>query len=595
MKKTLLFVALATSLFHLTSCSKEDAMEPILNQQEPEDPTREEPKEEDNTPPEKVTINAPENDETVNQFLDVVLRWEGNDDDGDALSYDVLLGTDPTNLESVGEGLAIDSLVIERLETGVEYFWQVVSKDGKEGESTSDLSGFTIYEKVFEGDANLSNQQKIDDFVREGYSRVSGNLLITNGGLDITSLVDLNKIDGGLFIFETTLFNVDGLANLIQVGGDLFVDNNPLLQNLDSLSRVSTWNGSISIGFNEVLTSIDGIQNVGETLNSVSFSRNTALRSIDIFQNTKVIQESLYINECNSITNLDTFLALEVVGEGIGISENLSLTDISGLNNLQSTSNLEIYDNNNLNEIVGFQNLISVENSLEIEENGLATIRGFDKLESVRSMTIGSNTGLQKIEGFANLEKVNFVSIGFNLQLQEVAGFNKVTSLDSVFITSNLQLAEFDAFNSLVSMNNLTISESSIKELTAFQNLEECNKLSIGNHGKLTILNLEQLTTAESISISRNDVLELILFKNLSSVETDFTLKRNLPLVALQGLEQLTSVGGIFEISENFQLTDFCSLSNYASIASNERKEIEVFDNSFNPTLRMIANGECKP
>ena len=595
MKKTLLFVALATSLFHLTSCSKEDAMEPILNQQEPEDPTREEPKEEDNTPPEKVTINAPENDETVNQFLDVVLRWEGNDDDGDALSYDVLLGTDPTNLESVGEGLAIDSLVIERLETGVEYFWQVVSKDGKEGESTSDLSGFTIYEKVFEGDANLSNQQKIDDFVREGYSRVSGNLLITNGGLDITSLVDLNKIDGGLFIFETTLFNVDGLANLIQVGGDLFVDNNPLLQNLDSLSRVSTWNGSISIGFNEVLTSIDGIQNVGETLNSVSFSRNTALRSIDIFQNTKVIQESLYINECNSITNLDTFLALEVVGEGIGISENLSLTDISGLNNLQSTSNLEIYDNNNLNEIVGFQNLISVENSLEIEENGLATIRGFDKLESVRSMTIGSNTGLQKIEGFANLEKVNFVSIGFNLQLQEVAGFNKVTSLDSVFITSNLQLAEFDAFNSLVSMNNLTISESSIKELTAFQNLEECNKLSIGNHGKLTILNLEQLTTAESISISRNDVLELILFKNLSSVETDFTLKRNLPLVALQGLEQLTSVGGIFEISENFQLTDFCSLSNYASIASNERKEIEVFDNRFNPTLRMIANGECKP
>ena len=63
----------------------------------------------------------------------------------------------------------------------------------------------------------------------------------------------------------------------------------------------------------------------------------------------------------------------------------------------------------------------------------------------------------------------------------------------------------------------------------------------------------------------------------------------------IQGLEQLTSVGGIFEISENFQLTDFCSLSNYASIASNERKDIEVFDNSFNPTLRMIANGECKP
>ncbi|MEM8763304.1 MAG: hypothetical protein AAGD88_05810 [Bacteroidota bacterium] len=595
MKKILLFVALATSLFHLTSCSKEDPMEPILNQQEPEDPIPDEPEEEDNTIPEKATITAPENDETVNQFLDVVLRWGGDDADGDALSYDVLLGTDPTNLESIGEGLAIDSLVIERLETGVEYFWQVITKDGKEGESTSDLSAFTIYEKVLDGDASLSNQQKIDDFVREGYTRVSGTLSITNGGLDITDLVNLNKIDGGLAIFETALFNVDGLANLIQVGGDLFVDNNAVLQNLDSLSRVSTWNGSISIGFNEVLTSIDGIQNMGETLNSVSLAGNNALRSIDIFQNTKALKESLYINQCNSITNLDTFLALQEVGEGIDISDNLSLTSISGLNNLQSAESLEVYDNNNLNEIIGFQNLISLEKSLIIERNGVATVSGFDNLEALSSITIDSNSGLQKIEGFTNLAKVNFVSIGFNLQLQEVAGFNKVNSLDSVFITSNLQLVEFDAFNSLESMNNLTISESSIKELTALQNLKECNELLIGNHSKLTILNLEQLTTAGSIDISRNDVLEQIQFKNLNSVETDFTLKRNLPLVALQGLEQLTSVGGIFEISENFQLTDFCSLSNYASIASNERKEIEVFDNSFNPTTRMIANGECKP
>ena len=103
MKKTLLFVALATSLFHLTSCSKEDAMEPILNQQEPEDPTPDEPEEEDNTPPEKATITAPENDETVNQFLDVVLHWEGNDADGDALTYDVIFGTATTDLESIGE------------------------------------------------------------------------------------------------------------------------------------------------------------------------------------------------------------------------------------------------------------------------------------------------------------------------------------------------------------------------------------------------------------------------------------------------------------------------------------------------------------
>ena len=595
MKKLIVSLLCTSCLLQIISCSKEDNIEPLITQQEPQEENQEEIEDEDNTPPEKATIIAPENDETVNKFLDIVLRWEGNDIDRDALTFDILLGSDPTNLEYIGQGLASDSLVIERLETGVEYFWQVITKDGKEGESTSDLSGFTIYEKVLDGDASLSNQQKIDDFVREGYTRVSGTLSITNGGLDITDLVNLNKIDGGLAIFETALFNVDGLANLIQVGGDLFVDNNAVLQNLDSLSRVSTWNGSISIGFNEVLTSIDGIQNMGETLNSVSLAGNNALRSIDIFQNTKALKESLYINQCNSITNLDTFLALQEVGEGIDISDNLSLTSISGLNNLQSAESLEVYDNNDLNEIIGFQNLISLEQSLIIERNGIANVSGFDNLEALSSITIDSNAGLQNIEGFTNLAKVNFVSIGYNLQLQKVSGFNKVTSLDSVFITSNIQLAEFDAFNSLTSMNNLSVSESSIKELITFQNLKQCNKLSIGNHGKLTILNLEQLTTAGSISISRNDALELILFKNLSSVETDFTLKRNLPLVALQGLEQLTSVGGIFEISENFQLTDFCSLSNYASIASNERKEIEVFDNSFNPNIRMIANGECKP
>ncbi len=588
MKKSVFLFA----LLFIFSCSKEEVIQTQIIQEEPEEEVAEQPNDE-NSSPEQATLISPENGETVNQFLDVVLKWSINDTDEDLLTFDVFLGNDPTALELIAENIETDSLVVSRLDTGVEYFWEIISKDG-ETQSASDLSGFTIYEKVFEGDANLSNQQKIDDFVAEGYTRISGDLWITNGGLDITNLVNLNKIDGGLSIFETTLFNVDGLANLTQVGGDLFIDNNPLLQNLDSLSRVSAWNRSISIGFNEVLTSIDGIKNVGETLDAVFLSRNSALRSIEIFQNTKVVKESIYINACNSITNLDTFLALEEVKEGIDISENLSLTDISGLNNLQSASSLEIYDNNSLTEIVGFQNLISLANSLIIERNGVATVSGFDNLESLRSVSIGSNAELQKIEGFTNLDKVNFVSIGFNLQLQEIVGFNKMTTLDSVFISSNRQLAEFEAFNALESMNNLSFAESEVKTLNAFGNLKECNQLIIISHGNLTALHLKKLQTAREIIMFGNDMLEELLFQDLVKIEVDFMLKNNLTLNTLQGLEKLSSVGGVFEISGNTQLTDFCSLSNYADIALNERKEIEVFENSFNPTTQMIAEGQCK-
>jgi len=86
------------------------------------------PPEPENTAP-TVQLLSPQNTQ-VEGTLQVELGWSGDDDDGDDLTYDVYLGTNPSGLTLVTGNLTNTSYLLTGLQDGQVLFWNVVVSDG---------------------------------------------------------------------------------------------------------------------------------------------------------------------------------------------------------------------------------------------------------------------------------------------------------------------------------------------------------------------------------------------------------------------------------------------------------------------------------
>lgn len=71
----------------------------------------------------------------------ITLKWNGSDVDGDILSYDVFLDTNPTPSTKIGNNLNEKSLQVH-LSANATYFWKVIMKDNNGGESIGSTWSF---------------------------------------------------------------------------------------------------------------------------------------------------------------------------------------------------------------------------------------------------------------------------------------------------------------------------------------------------------------------------------------------------------------------------------------------------------------------
>ena len=89
-----------------------------------------------------VELTSPDN-ESIIQETTVTLEWEGTDDDGDELTYDLYIGTEASADTLEAEELSDEEFDLQDLEDGATYWWKIVVSDGSE-EVESDERTFTI-------------------------------------------------------------------------------------------------------------------------------------------------------------------------------------------------------------------------------------------------------------------------------------------------------------------------------------------------------------------------------------------------------------------------------------------------------------------
>lgn len=288
--------------------------------------------------------------------------------------------------------------------------------------------------------------------------------------------------------------------------------------------------------------------------------------------NDGIYQGDLSLSTQNGIENFGALGYAEINGnlELSGFIVNSNITDLSPLESIKIVRGY--FDINFLNDLETLSGL-GIEHvgySFRIRQNhSLLDLNGLENLtEVLGAFEIEQNTHLQSISGINNLHTIGtLLRIKNNVYLLSISGFNSLSDVDTIMIDANWSLVEINAFSNVtVLIGDLNIHDNtSLEILTGLNNITSVNRVYIQN---TLIANLNSLSSLQvvnvELNINDNDMLENIL--GLSSLQeityNDISVGGNEILTSLEGLHNLTQVGGLIKITYNPNLVDFCAIEN---------------------------------
>ncbi|WP_108801837.1 fibronectin type III domain-containing protein [Aquimarina sp. Aq107] len=432
--------------------------------------------EKNNTPP-TIELLGIDNGEVIQQFTNITLTWKGMDQENDPLRYIVRFGKNPESLGTLAVDYTEENYTIDYLTTGETYYWQISAFDSQM-RSSSEIRGFKVYEKVFEGDYEIKNLQEMEAFANAGYTQVTGNFsLIDYADPNSEGLQSLNKINGNLIIQGTNLSDLEGFKNVEIMQGNLDIRNNDFIGNLEGLRRIKKISKGLFILRNPLLINLTGIENIDFTMDGyVSIIENDSLSDISILEKIRVINGFFWVASNISLTSIILPNLEEVNGNifdevfhsiGLLIRGNFNLESIQ-LPALIKASRAEII-NNPLTTEINMDTITTIENELSISRNqNLITINGFQNLVGNSEsffLEISENRELEHIF-FPSINSADKILIAQNNKLTTIQ-LNGLENVSTGFDILNNEILE--DYCSLASYASIALAEQ--KEITTEGNL----------------------------------------------------------------------------------------------------------------------------
>ena len=391
--------------------------------------------------------------------------------------------------------------------------------------------------------------------------------------------------------------NLQGLAGIEIVQGDLVIRGQEELLDLSPLDNIHTVNGYLYIlesGVEEV--SLNKLEKIEA---GISIQGNPELKMINGLRMVDSLGKLFHINENERLEKILGFDSLKFVGGGLRIFNNDLLQEIGGFNNLKEIAEkLTFADNIDLKVLSGFEKLESIGDEFIFRGN-VASIElsGFNALKTVRGpFRIRDNFGLESVSGFQQLDSIGQIyEVVNNPQLETITGFNSVKAVgDNLYFYENKSLKSIVGFNEIKEIGNrLQISENdSLEIVDGFRKLERI----AGGFVLLENFQLEEFIPVYSLQEigaitqirSNLKIRNLDGFSSLRSIDGRLQIERNDNLLHLDGLRNLEKLNGGLTISINAALNNIRGVANIdpRTISDDLTNDLSI---RFNPNLTYCA------
>lgn len=278
------------------------------------------------------------------------------------------------------------------------------------------------------------------------------------------------------------------------------------------------------------------------------------------------------------ISNLEGLSQLTSIGGELLLLANPDLINLTGLHNITYIgSNLRVINNPRLQDLQAFNNLRSIEGDLVIGyidmvngggNDSLKNLEGLNNVTMIKgSLIIQYNNNLIALSGLDNVTFIGaMISISGNAMLSSLTGLNIESAQTYFYISLNHSLHDFSGLNKLTSVGkNLSVyNNDALTSLNGLENLTSIgNELRLQDNPLLSDLSvLEGLKTVRKIYISSNPSLAtLSCFVRMKEIEGSLTVRECHLLNDLEGLDNLTTIGGSLSIWDNDGLTTLMGLS----------------------------------
>ena len=458
------------------------------------------------------------------------------------------------------------------------------------------------------------NQSLVNLSGLESLSHINGELSINqnNNLVNFVGLSGVEKIGSLVIINNPVLENLTGLENLSTVDGAVRIEENAALINVYGLNSVTRILGSLAFIDNDNLMDFSGLGNL-EQVNYLNISGNDGITNFNGFESLYSINGAFNVEYNTNLIDFEGLEKLENIGGSLSVLNNDNLINFNGLTALTSNNiDFTVENNNSLENFVGLENFGNALDRVVVDNNNsLLNFRGLENIEEVSDyFRVLNNASLISFEGLENVKYIiGELWLKANSSLLNFEGFDNLISMYSINLENNDAFVDFSGLENIKLLNSFSVDgNNSLLNFTGLENLEEINfvfsvdrnlllKNFIGLESlkfvgtyvdnfnneypicKLTGFGLESLEGLENLSVIGSLVVNRSLITNFRGLENlqivlgDFTIGDSSPsfglndnLENLSGLENLTSVGGTFQISHNDNLSSIDELENLASI-----------------------------
>ena len=498
----------------------------------------------------------------------------------------------------------------------------------------------TLGNKTFHGPVNLSSQEEVIEFGAKKYNTINGHLKIEGTVEDLSPLEDLYNVNADFIVENTTklknfnglknlrrtgvnfpngfyvrnnkaLINFEGLKNLDVTRGDFYVLYNPKLENLEGLDNFFAASaGSLRIENNDNLVNLKGLEKLEFIGLDFALVNNSQLNNISSLSKLNFVSGAVIFAENNSLTNLNGLASLKDINYLL-VRSNPLLTDLSAVENCESLNSLKIAANKNLTSLPYFQKIRRIDN-IELNGSKVQNFTGLENLEEIGNITL-FQSDIESLEGISSINEINTLEVYECQNLKNLHGLEEVLKIDNLAIRNCYNFDNLQGFK-LSSISSLALVETKISSLQGLESLKKITKeFTLNNNQSLeSTSGLENIEEIYNLWIDGNSSLKNIEnFKNLKSLNYLFVLYNeslknldgfnnletinelgilNSHIESLSGLDNLKEIKDSFKATHNFNLENFCSLSD---AFQNFTGTYEVYTNAINPTLEDLKNGNC--